>query len=180
MLPPARPVLVVMGVSGSGKSTVARTLAGDLGWDFEEVDDLHPPANIAKMTAGLALNDDDRKPWLALVARWIRSHTDAGRPGIITCSALTKRYRDVLRGAGVIFVYLSGTPEQIAQRLAARHGHFMPPSLLGAQFAALEPPTPDEISITVDISASARTLAEEIMDRLNLRRAEKSDRERRT
>jgi gluconokinase/shikimate kinase len=158
-----------MGVSGSGKSTVAALLAGRLGWDFEEGDDLHPPANIAKMAAGHPLDDEDRKPWLENVAAWIREHTDAGRPGIITCSALEKRYRDVLRSDHVIFVYLAGTHDEIARRLAARHGHFMPPSLLDSQFAILEPPGSDEIATTVNISASSSRLADEIIDELQLR-----------
>jgi gluconokinase/shikimate kinase len=166
--PDPSPVLVLMGVSGAGKSTVAALLAGRLGWDFEEGDDLHPAANMAKMAAGHPLDDEDRKPWLAKVAAWIREHTDAGRPGIITCSALEKRYRDVLRGDHVIFVYLAGTHEQIAARLAARHGHFMPPSLLDSQFAILEPPGADEAAITVNISASSSDLADEIIDELRL------------
>jgi gluconokinase/shikimate kinase len=174
------PVLVLMGVSGSGKSTVAALLAGRLGWDFEEGDDLHPPANIAKMAAGHPLDDDDRKPWLAKVASWIRAHTDAGQPGIITCSALERRYRDVLRGERVIFVYLAGTREQIGQRLAARHGHFMPPSLLDSQFAILEPPGPDENAITVSISASSTVLANQIIDQLNLPVVPAADRDART
>ena len=168
-LPPGTSaVLVLMGVSGCGKSTVAALLAGRLGWDFEEGDDLHPPENIAKMAAGHALDDDDRRPWLARVAEWIRAHTDADRPGIVTCSALKKSYRDALRGDRVIFVYLAGTREQIARRLAARHGHFMPQSLLDSQFAILEPPTPDENAITVDISSSSSTLADQIVERLGL------------
>ena len=118
--------LVLMGVSGCGKSTVAGVLAGRLGWDFGEGDDLHPPENVAKMAAGHPLTDDDRWPWLERVAQWIREHTDAGRPGIITCSALKRSYRDILRGDHVVFVYLHGTREQIATRLAARHGHYMP------------------------------------------------------
>jgi gluconokinase/shikimate kinase len=166
---PSAPVLVLMGVSGCGKSTVAALLAGRLGWDFEEGDDLHPPANIAKMAADHPLDDEDRKPWLAAVAAWIRARTDAGQPGIITCSALKRRYRDVLRGDHVVFVYLAGTPEQIAARLATRHGHFMPPDLLASQFAILEPPGPDEEAITVDISASSPELADQITDRLHLR-----------
>jgi len=160
-----------MGVSGSGKSTVAALLAGRLGWDFEEGDELHPPANIAKMAAGHALNDEDRQPWLERVAAWIRERTDAGRPGIITCSALKRSYRDVLRSDRVVFVDLAGTREQIAKRLAARHGHFMPAALLDSQFAALEPPTPDENAITVDISASGSAQADQIIDRLQLRRS---------
>ena len=168
-LPPGTSaVLVLMGVSGCGKSTVAALLAGRLGWDFEEGDDLHPPENIAKMAAGHALDDDDRRPWLARVAEWIRAHTDAARPGIVTCSALKKSYRDALRGDRVIFVYLAGTREQIARRLAARHGHFMPQSLLDSQFVILEPPTPDENAITVDISSSSSTLADQIVERLGL------------
>jgi gluconokinase len=163
-----QPVLVLMGVSGCGKSTVAGLLAGRLGWDFEEGDDMHPPANVAKMAAGHALDDEDRWPWLARVSEWIGEHTRAGRPGIITCSALKKSYRDVLRGEHVVFVYLAGTREQIARRLAARHGHFMPESLLDSQFEALQPPTPDENSITVDIAASSTTEADEIVSRLGL------------
>jgi gluconokinase/shikimate kinase len=173
--PSPPPVLVLMGVSGSGKSTVAALLAGRLGWDFEEGDDLHPAANIAKMAAGHPLDDEDRKPWLAKVAAWIREHTDAGKPGIITCSALEKRYRDILRGDRVIFVYLAGTYDQIAHRLVARHGHFMPPALLDSQFAILEPPGPDENAITVDISARSSDLADEIIDRLHLRAASATD-----
>ena len=167
--PSLPPVLVLMGVSGCGKSTVAALLAGRLGWDFEEGDELHPPANIAKMAAGHPLDDEDRQPWLEQVAAWIRERTDAGRPGIITCSALKRSYRDVLRGDRVEFVYLAGTREQIAKRLAARHGHFMPAALLDSQFAALEPPMPDENAITVDISASGSTQADQIIDRLRLR-----------
>ncbi len=162
------PVLVLMGVSGCGKSTVAALLAGQLGWDFEEGDDLHPAANVAKMAAGHPLSDDDRRPWLATVGAWIRQRTDAGQPGIITCSALKRSYRDVLRGEHVVFVYLAGTPEQIAHRLAARHGHFMPPALLDSQFATLEPPASDENAITVDIGASSAVEADEITQRLQL------------
>jgi gluconokinase len=162
------PVLVLMGVSGSGKSTVGALLAGRLNWDFEEGDDLHPAANLEKMAAGHPLDDDDRWPWLARVAEWIVVHADAGRPGVITCSALKKRYRDVLRGERIVFVYLAGTREQIAARLAARHDHFMPTSLLDSQFEALEPPTPEENSISIDLAASASAEADEIMARLGL------------
>jgi gluconokinase len=120
------PVLVLMGVSGCGKSTVGALLAGRLEWDFEEGDDLHPAANVDKMASGEPLDDEDRWPWLAKVAEWIGEHTDAGRPGIITCSALKKGYRDVLRGEQVVFVYLAGTREQIARRLAARTATICP------------------------------------------------------
>jgi gluconokinase/shikimate kinase len=161
-------VLVLMGVSGCGKSTVAGVLAGILGWDFEEGDDLHPPGNIAKMASGHPLDDADRWPWLERVAAWIRAHTDAGRPGIITCSALKRRYRDVLRGNDVVFVYLHGTREQIAARLAARHGHFMPAALLDSQFADLEEPGPDEDAIRIEIGATPAEQARQIIADLDL------------
>jgi gluconokinase len=162
------PVLVLMGVSGCGKSTVAGRLAGRLGWDFEEGDDLHPAANVDRMASGHQLDDEDRWPWLAKVAEWIGGQTDAERPGIITCSALKKSYRDALRSECVVFVYLAGTREQIARRLAARHGHYMPASLLDSQFAALEPPTPDENSITVEVGSSPSVETDAIMSRLGL------------
>jgi gluconokinase/shikimate kinase len=166
---PAEPVvLVLMGVSGSGKSTVAGLLAGRLGWDLEEGDDLHPPQNVAKMAAGQPLTDDDRWPWLAKVAEWIQEHTAIGRPGVITCSALKRAYRDVLRGDHVVFVYLAGTHDQIAGRLAARHGHYMPPSLLDSQLAALEEPDPDERFIRIDIDAGSAAEADRITAALSL------------
>jgi carbohydrate kinase (thermoresistant glucokinase family) len=157
-----------MGVSGCGKSTVAGVLAGRLGFDFGEGDDLHPPANVAKMAAGDPLTDEDRWPWLDRVAQWIRDHTDAGRPGLITCSALKRSYRDILRGDHVVFVYLHGTREQIATRLAARHGHYMPPELLDSQFATLEPPGDDEQALSIDIGPPSDVLADEIVERLGL------------
>jgi gluconokinase len=161
-------VLVLMGVSGCGKSTVAGVLAGRLGWDLGEGDELHPPENVAKMAAGHPLTDEDRLPWLERVATWIREHTEAGRPAIITCSALKRVYRDVLRGDGVVFVYLAGTKDQITQRLAARHSHYMPASLLDSQFADLEPPEADENAIRIDIGPSAAVQAQQIVDRLRL------------
>jgi gluconokinase len=163
-----QPVLVIMGVSGSGKSTVAGLVAGRLGWDLAEGDDLHPPANVAKMQAGQPLTDDDRWPWLETIAEWIRAHTAAGTPGVVTCSALKKRYRDVLRGEGVVFVFLEGSKDRISDRLASRHGHFMPPALLASQFDALEAPTEDENFITLCVSATPAEEAQEIIDRLGL------------
>jgi carbohydrate kinase (thermoresistant glucokinase family) len=157
-----------MGVSGSGKSTVASLVAGRLGWDLEEGDDLHPPANVAKMAAGHPLDDADRWPWLKLVAEWIRKHTDAGRPGVVSCSALKRAYRDVLRCEHVIFVHLAGTREQIMRRMTARHGHFMPAALLDSQLATLEPPDEDEQAITVSVGGTAAAEAEEIIRRLGL------------
>jgi gluconokinase len=165
---PQQPVLVVMGVSGCGKSTVAGLVAGRLGWDLAEGDDLHPAANVAKMRAGHPLDDDDRRPWLAAVASWIIRHTDAGQPGVITCSALKRSYRDVLRGDHVTFVYLAGTHDEIAARLAVRHGHYMPLSLLDSQFATLEPPMADENAITVAVTGTPQHEADDVISRLAL------------
>ena len=170
------PVLVVMGVSGCGKSTVAGLVAGRLGWDLEEGDDLHPEANVAKMSAGTPLTDDDRWPWLERVAEWIRAHTDSGRPGVITCSALRRSYRDRLRGEHVIFVHLDGSYEMINRRLAARTDHFMPAGLLRSQFAALEPLQPDERALVVPLGGTAAELAEEIINRLGAAAADARER----
>jgi len=167
-LHPQQPVLVVMGVSGSGKSTVAGILAGQLGWDLAEGDDLHPEANVAKMAAGHPLTDEDRWPWLDTVAAWITEHTMAGIPGIITCSALKRVYRDVMRGPDVVFVHLAGSKDQIGQRLASRLDHYMPPSLLESQIATLEPPGPDEKVLVVDVGRPPAQLAAEIIRRLDL------------
>ncbi len=168
MTAPQPPVLVLMGVSGCGKSTVAGVLAGRLGWDLGEGDDLHPPENVAKMAVGHPLTDEDRWPWLRRVAGWITEHTEDGRPGIITCSALKRRYRDVLRGEHVVFVYLAGTREEIGARLRARHGHYMPAALLDSQFDALEPPAQDERALEVDITPPPGDQADFIMSRLGL------------
>ena len=159
------PVLVVMGVSGSGKTTVAQELAAKLGWPFEEGDALHPEANVAKMHAGIPLTDADRAPWLAAVAAWIDGQRKAGKPGIITCSALKRAYRDMIIGdrQEVRLVYLRGSREIIGQRLAGRHGHFMPPSLLQSQFEALEDPAPEEEPLVVDIGPPAGQIVEEII-----------------
>lgn len=165
-------VLVLMGVSGSGKSTVAGVLAGRLGWDLAEGDDLHPPSNVATMAAGHPLTDADRWPWLGLVADWITEHTAAGHSGVITCSALKRAYRDVLRGDRVVFVHLTGSREQIARRMTARPGHFMPTALLDSQFDTLEPPGEDERALTVGIGGTPGELADEIVRRLGLTGAE--------
>src|SRR6267143_361478 len=163
-------VLILMGVTGCGKSTVAAILASRLGWPFEEGDALHPQANIEKMAAGHPLTDADRGPWLAKVADWIDERLDAGENGLITCSALKRSYRDLInrRGSGLEFVYLAGSKETIAARLAARHGHFMPPSLLDSQFADLEEPGPDGPAIRIDIGPPAAEIAQEILDRFGL------------
>jgi gluconokinase len=163
-------VIVFMGVSGSGKTTVAAILHGRLGWPFEEGDALHPEANIQKMKAGHPLSDDDRAPWLERVAGWVDARIDAGENGLITCSALKRAYRDVInrRRHGLTFVFLRGSYEQIEARLASRHGHFMPADLLQSQFADLEPPQPDEPAITVDIGPPPGEIAAEIVRRLAL------------
>ena len=163
-----QPVLVIMGVSGSGKSTVAGILAGRLGWDLAEGDDLHPAENVAKMAAGQPLTDEDRAPWLGAIRSWILEHTRAGVPGIITCSALKRRYRDVLREQNVVFVHLAGPTDLIGRRLTARRGHYMPPSLLDSQEATLEPPGADERAITIDAGNAPAEEAAEIIRRLGL------------
>jgi gluconokinase len=146
-------ILIVMGVSGSGKTTIATALAQHLGWPFKDGDELHPPSNIAKMHAGHPLDDTDRWPWLAQIAEWIDAWRAVGSCGVITCSALKRRYRAFLtKGRGEVrIIYLHGEMALIATRLAARSDHFMPRDLLASQFAALEEPGPDEHAIRVEI-----------------------------
>lgn len=163
-----QPVLVIMGVSGSGKSTVAALLAGQLDWDLAEGDDMQPEKNVDKMHAGHPLTDEDRWPWLETVASWINGHTIAGVPGIITCSALKRIYRDVMRGDNVVFVHLVGSKDQIGPRLMARTGHYMPAGLLDSQIATLEPPGPDENVLEIDVRAQPPTEAAQIIERLGL------------
>lgn len=145
-----RPI-VVMGVSGSGKSTVGAALAQRLGVSFADADDFHPQANIAKMTKGIPLDDDDRYPWLDAIGFWLAQHSDVG--GVMSCSALKRKYRDQLRKhcPSTQFVHLSGSPEVIARRQASRPGHFMPASLMASQFATLEPLQSDEGGIVLDV-----------------------------
>jgi gluconokinase len=150
-----KPVVVVMGVSGSGKTTVGRRLAERLGVEYAEADDFHPPANVRKMSDGQALTDDDRWPWLRSIAAWIREQAAKGG-GVVSCSALKRTYRDLLRSAtdGVWFLHLDGSRELIASRIGARSGHFMPPALLDSQFADLEPLTPEEPGLVADVANS--------------------------
>jgi gluconokinase len=154
------PVIVVMGVSGSGKSTVGELLAERLGVPYADADDFHPAANIAKMSAGHPLDDADRAPWLDAIAGWIGEHGDRG--GVVTCSALRRRYRDRLRAdaPGLLFLHLDGTPELIASRLAARTRHFMPSALLRSQMEALEPLAPDEAGAVVAIDGGPERIAD--------------------
>ncbi|HEY6880447.1 MAG TPA: gluconokinase [Polyangiales bacterium] len=140
--------IVVMGVSGAGKSVIGRALAAQLSFPYIDGDDLHPAANIAKMRSGVPLDDDDRAPWLERVGTWLAQHTQ----GVVSCSALRRRYRDRLREAapGARFVQLNVDTERLTQRLSARRGHFMPGSLLASQLSAFEPLTPDEHGVLLD------------------------------
>ena len=170
-----RPVIVVvMGVSGSGKSTVAALLAAALGCQFQEGDDLHPPENVAKMRGGTPLTDADRMPWLHKIAEEIDGWRARGECGVLTCSALKRSYRDIIIGdrRDVVLVYLRGTRERIHQRMVARHGHFMPLALLDSQFATLEEPTPDEHPITIGIDGKPADIAHEIVRQLEERQHE--------
>jgi ribose 5-phosphate isomerase A len=162
------PILVIMGVSGSGKSTVAEKLAARLGWPFEEGDTLHPEINIAKMHAGIPLTDADRQPWLERVAAWIDAQRAKRQPGIITCSALKRAYRQFIIGdrPEVRLVYVRGGRDLIAQHFAGRQDHFMPASLLRSQLDTLEEPDPSEDPLTIEASAPPDQIAEEIIWRL--------------
>ena len=165
-------VLVLMGVSGSGKTTVGAHLAGRLGWNAAEADDFHPPGNIAKMRSGMPLDDADRLPWLEAIAAQIDRWRSEGKRGVITCSALKRRYRDILIDGrrDVRLIYLKGTEALIARRIATRHGHFMPAGLLHSQFEALEEPGPDERPIVVSIEPRPRDIVGQIIAALGAER----------
>jgi carbohydrate kinase (thermoresistant glucokinase family) len=167
-------VVVVIGVSGSGKSTTAAMLAGRLHWHFEEGDTLHPAANIEKMRHGVPLDDDDRRPWLQAVARVIDGWLESGNRGVVACSALKRAYRRMIIGKhdAVRLVYLEGSRELILQRMAARHGHFMPVRLLETQFQALEEPLPEEHALVISIERTPEQIMREIETRLQLQPAE--------
>jgi gluconokinase len=154
--------VVVMGVSGSGKSTVGSALAQRLRVDFLDADTLHPPANVAKMTAGKPLDDDDRHAWLQKVGDWLAAHEDGG---VVSCSALKRKYRDQLRAhcPSVEFMHLDGSQELIAGRVAARTGHFMPPGLLASQFDILEPLGADERGVTVDVALDVAAVVDKYL-----------------
>ena len=159
-------IAVVMGVSGSGKSTVGAALARRLGWQFQEGDELHPAENVAKMRAGIPLGDEDRVPWLHAVAARIDQWRERGDAGIITCSALKRKYREVIIGGRpeVRLVHLTAPSALLAERLAGRGGHFMPAGLLASQLATLEPPDPDENALTVAVDAPVETVVDRIAD----------------
>jgi len=156
--------VVVMGVAGCGKSTVGALLAAETGARFLDADALHPEANVAKMAAGMALDDTDRAPWLAAVA----ASFEPGEPLVIACSALKRAYRDLIRAGApeVVFVHLAGAPELLAARIGARPAHFMPPALLASQLATLEPLGPDEAGVVLDVEAPPSQLVRAAADRL--------------
>ncbi len=175
-----RPVVVlIMGVSGVGKTTLAECLAAALGWPFQEGDALHSPENVAKMAAGIALSDEDRAPWLDRIGAWIAARLAAGGGGIVTCSALKRAYRDRLlgpvlldpvllgpiggRGADVALIYPRASEAVVAARLAARRGHFMSPALLASQFATLEPPDAAEGPLVVDAAQTPAVMCAEAL-----------------
>jgi gluconokinase len=162
--------LVVMGVSGSGKTTTAQILAERLNWPYAEADEFHPQANIEKMSAGTPLTDEDRWPWLRAMRDWLTEQADAGRSTIVTCSALRVAYRDVLREAAgrVRFVHLDGTIESIGARMSGRSGHFMPTSLLPSQFQTLEPLTGAEDGVVVPVEVSPHSVADAALRALGL------------
>ena len=163
-------IVVLTGVSGSGKSTIGSVLADRLHWVFEDGDLLHPPANIAKMRAGVPLTDADRWPWLRALGAWMDERIAAGESAVVACSALKHSYRDLLRQGrpGVRLVYLAADREVLAARLTARHGHFFQASMLGSQLATLEPPGPAEGVLTVETTAPPASVAGQIISGLGL------------
>lgn len=163
-------VLLLMGVAGCGKSTIGQRLSRRLGWEFRDADSFHPPANIAKMSAGTPLTDDDRWPWLDAIAAWIDQHTTTGTPAIVTCSALKRAYRTriVGRRAAVQLVYLKGAKTIISDRMSRRKNHFMPAALLDSQFAALEEPGPAERPLVINVAIPPNRIAEQIISRCGL------------
>jgi gluconokinase len=162
--------LIVMGVSGSGKSTIAAKLAERLNWAYEDGDRFHPASNVAKMSAGEPLTDEDRWPWLQAISDEIDRVCEAGEHVVIACSALKRAYRDILvhGRSDVRIIYLKGSQQLIANRLAERKGHFMPPGLLASQFKTLEPPDPSENPVTVSIDGSVDAIVDDIIRQLRL------------
>jgi carbohydrate kinase (thermoresistant glucokinase family) len=163
-------VIVVMGVASSGKTSLGERLAERLGWPFRDADSFHPPENVAKMSSGTPLTDEDRKPWLAAIAAWIDELRTTGGNGIVTCSALKRAYREVIVGdrPDVTLVYLRGSRELIGERMAARQHHFMPPALLDSQFATLEEPGADEKPLVVQVEASKEAIVAQVVRELRL------------
>jgi len=166
-------IVIVMGVSGSGKTTVAALLAAALGCQFQEGDDLHPAENVEKMHGGTPLTDADRLPWLRKIAEEIDDWRARGQSGVLTCSALKRSYRDIIIGdrPDVTLAYLKGSYELIRRRMTRRHEHFMPVALLDSQFATLQKPSPDEHPITVDVGGRPAEIAAEIVHQLEERQS---------
>jgi gluconokinase len=164
------PIVLVTGVSGSGKTTVGAMLAGRLGWQYAEADDFHPRSNVEKMAAGQPLTDADRRPWLEAIGRWIDERRAAHQPAVVTSSGLKRAYRDILREGRpeVSAVFLDGSPELIKSRMVARHGHFFTASMLDSQFADLEPPQPDEGVFTVSVRGTPAEVVDAILTGLDL------------
>ena len=168
MTNPAYPPMIVMGVSGCGKSTVGQKLAAQLDLVFIDGDDLHPTSNKDKMAAGQPLNDDDRRPWLEIIGKKLAESVSNGTPAIIACSALKRSYRDLLRtqAPGTLFVHLTGTPELIQHRLDERSHEYMPPTLLASQLSTLEAITSDEVAIEVNVELSPDTIVQTVAGQL--------------
>ncbi|MEW2620470.1 gluconokinase [Streptomyces sp. NPDC048106] len=160
------PCVVVVGVSGVGKTTVARLLAGRLGVPFAEADDFHSPESVAKMSAGVPLTDADRQTWLESIGRWLRERDQAGTGGVVPCSALRRRYRDTLRAAcpDAFFVHLTARHDEVGRRMSERSGHFMPRVLLESQEATLEPLGPDERGGAVDAGPAPEVVVEAVLE----------------
>ena len=161
-------LVIVMGVSGSGKTTLARGLADRLGWQFLEGDELHPEANVAKMAAGIPLTDEDRWPWLRSIGAWMSAEIAAGRSAVVTCSALRRSYRDLLREGRpeVVFCHLTADPDLVGERVSHRADHYMPASLLPSQLAALEPLQPDEPGVELSADGEAAVVIARALDAL--------------
>jgi gluconokinase len=162
------PVLLVCGVSGSGKTTIGTLLAKRLGWTYAEADAFHPAANVAKMAAGHPLDDADRRPWLEAIGAFIDETTAAGRPAVVTCSALKRAYRDQLRSGrpNVRLIFLDAPIDVVRERLQARHGHFFPAELLESQYRDLEAPDPEEHVLHVPVGGSPDSTPDSVVDRI--------------
>jgi carbohydrate kinase (thermoresistant glucokinase family) len=165
--------IVVMGVTASGKTTVARSLAHRFTWEFADADDFHSAASVSKMRSGRPLDDSDRGPWLASLTQWIADHDHEGRSTVLACSALRRAYRDRLRQAApeVVFAYLRGSFALISRRMAGRTDHFMPTALLRSQFDTLEEPTPEEGALVVDAAEQPSRIVEQVAAHWMIQRA---------
>ena len=162
--------VIVMGVSGSGKTTLATGIAARMGWEFREGDELHPPANVAKMSRGEALTDEDRWPWLEAIGHWLDERAARGESAVVTCSALRRPYRDLLREGrpGVVFCHVTASADRIRRRMEERRGHYMPASLLPSQLATLEPLGPDEPGVSISAEGEPDAVVDQALRALGL------------